>query len=575
MAFQRLSHLVRRGDVFAFRMAVPRSLWARCGLREIKGSLKTGDPFTARMRCRTLSDVFERLIRELPAMPDLTPDVVKSLIRSYFERCLSTAEEVAYLAPQDQSVDLVFEAGETLAESEQLRKLLVAHDYDPVTRNAANEVLAQVGASRKTVGLEQFDKVCNGVLRARIETRRILAAKLRGDYAQAVSADPLFIGIEATEMPPLPGDVPAEERSLGSVANRYCAMKKDKEWVGKTYLDHRRVLNLVIELVGEKRPVATLALDDVRLVRDSLMELPSNYMKSKAMQGVPLKEILASKAKGETISLKTQDKYFSMFRTFLKWCVAEGYLAAMPGPGLKISGVSKLDAKDARYPFSGEQLQKLFTSPLFTGCKSAGRRSEPGDQVIRDGKFWIPIIGLYSGMRLGEIVQLLATDIKEHGEIPYFDVCRGEGKTIKTESSLRCVPVHPVLIDLGFLAHVDRQRKKGPNGRVFPDINPGKDGYFSAAFSKWFARYAEDVGVKTAKTTFHSFRHNFKDALDYAEVSEATSKALMGHSQEGVHDKTYGKPKNLPLLAKSLSKIEYPIDLDLLREGKGASWSCS
>ena len=569
MAFQRLSYLVRRGDVFAFRMAVPRSLWARCGLREIKGSLKTGDPFTARTRCRTLSDIFERLIRELPAMPDLNPDVVKGLIRSYFEKCLSTAEEAAYLAPQDQDIDLTFEAEETLAESERLRKLLVAHDYDPVTRNEADEVLAQAGASRKSVGLEQFDKVCNGVLRARIEIRRILAAKLRGDYAQAVSGDPLFIGIEAPGMPPLPGDAPVEERSLGVVANRYCAMKKDKEWVGKTYLDHRRVLNLVIELIGEKRPVASLALDDVRLVRDSLMELPSNYMKSKAMQGIPLKEVLAAKVKGEPISLKTQDKYFTMFRTFLKWCVAEGYLAAMPGPGLKISGVSKLDAKDARYPFSGEQLQKLFTSPLFTGCKSAGRRSEPGDQVIRDGKFWIPIIGLYSGMRLGEIVQLLANDIKEEGGISYFDVCRGEDeeKTIKTASSVRRVPIHPVLIEMGFLAHVDQQRKKGPKVRVFPDINPGKDGYFSAAFSKWFSRYATQVGVKTAKTSFHSFRHNFKDALVYAGVGETFAKALMGHADGGVHQ-NYGSGLSVPLLMDALQKISQPIDLKHLSQIK-------
>lgn len=568
MAFQRLPHLVRRGDMFAFRMAVPRRLWARCGLREIKGSLKTCDPFTARTRCRTLSDIFECLIRELPAMPDLNPDVVKGLIRSYFEKCLSTAEEVAYLAPQDQAVDLAFEAEETLAESERLRTLLVAHDYDPVTRNEADEVLAQVGASRKSVGLEQFDKVCNGVLRARIETRRILAAKLRGDYAQAVSVDPLFVGVEATGMPPLPGEAPVVERSLGAVADRYCAMKKDKEWVGKTYLDHRRVLNLVIELIGEKRPVPTLSLDDVRLVRDSLMELPCNYMKSKAMQGVPLKAVLASKTKGEPISLKTQDKYFTMFRTFLKWCVAEGYLAAMPGPGLKISGVSKLDAKDARYPFSGEQLQKLFTSPLFTGCKSAGRRSEPGDQVIRDGKFWIPIIGLYSGMRLGEIVQLLASDIKEEGGVPYFDVCRGEDeeKTIKTASSVRRVPIHPVLIELGLLAHVDQQRKKGSKARVFPDINPGKDGYFSAAFSKWFSRYAVQVGVKTAKTSFHSFRHNFKDALVYAGVGEGLSKALMGHADEGVHQ-NYGSAFSIPLLAEALAKVAYPAGLVLLGSG--------
>ena len=55
----------------------------------------------------------------------------------------------------------------------------------------------------------------------------------------------------------------------------------------------------------------------------------------------------------------------------------------------------------------------------------------------RDGKFWLPLIALYSGMRMGEIVQLLASDLKQEGDIWYFDVSRGEGneKTLKTAAA--------------------------------------------------------------------------------------------------------------------------------------------
>lgn len=65
MACFNLPHLVRRGGVYCFRMAVPRDLVARFGRREIKGSLKTSDPFTARSRCRKLSSAFERLIKRV------------------------------------------------------------------------------------------------------------------------------------------------------------------------------------------------------------------------------------------------------------------------------------------------------------------------------------------------------------------------------------------------------------------------------------------------------------------------------------------------------------------------------
>ena len=100
-----------------------------------------------------------------------------------------------------------------------------------------------------------------------------------------------------------------------------------------------------------------------------------------------------------------------------------------------------------RYPFSEKQLRKLFSSPVYTGCKSASRRSAKGQHVIRDGKFWIPLIALYSSMRLGEIVQLLVGDIKSEHGVAYFDICRGEGekKQIKTASSMRRVPIHKML----------------------------------------------------------------------------------------------------------------------------------
>lgn len=144
MAFRRPSYLVRRGNVFTFRMAVPRDLWTRCGLREVKGSLRTSDPFTARTRCRTLSNAFEGLIREIPAMPEIPPDVFKRLIRSYFQDLLNKGEEIAFLTPQDQALDIGYEAKETLAYAMELKKRLVTQNYDGPTRTSAGELLSQV-----------------------------------------------------------------------------------------------------------------------------------------------------------------------------------------------------------------------------------------------------------------------------------------------------------------------------------------------------------------------------------------------------------------------------------------------
>jgi integrase len=145
-------------------------------------------------------------------------------------------------------------------------------------------------------------------------------------------------------------------------------------------------------------------------------------------------------------------------------------------------------------------------------------------------------------MRLGEILQLLKSDVKEESGVWYFDVNKGDGKTLKTSSSKRRVPIHCALIDLGLL---DLIKSGQPSGRVFPEIKKGADGYHSHHFSKWWGRYAKQIGFKSPRTAFHSLRHNFMDALRAAELPEYINKALVGHADKSVHSQYGGGPLGL------------------------------
>ena len=98
---------------------------------------------------------------------------------------------------------------------------------------------------------------------------------------------------------------------------------------------------------------------------------------------------------------------------------------------------------------------------------------------------------------------------------------------------------------------------------MFPDIEPGKDGYFSHNFSKWWGRYAKHVGFNAPKTAFHSFRHNFADALKAAELPEYINKALMGHVEKGVHQ-SYGSGPTLAVLKSAVDAISYGVDVGWL-----------
>lgn len=65
----------------------------------------------------------------------------------------------------------------------------------------------------------------------------------------------------------------------------------------------------------------------------------------------------------------------------------------------------------------------MFQAPIYTVCQSVGRWRKPGSFVPRQSAiFWVPLIGLFSGMRLGEIIQLRVADVKTLAGISYFDV---------------------------------------------------------------------------------------------------------------------------------------------------------
>lgn len=214
-----------------------------------------------------------------------------------------------------------------------------------------------------------------------------------------------------------------------------------------------------------------------------------------------------------------------------------------------------------------DELNVLFSSPVFSlGERPRGGRGEAA--------FWLPILALYTGARLGELAPLTASNIRldEGTGIPFIEITEDEerGASLKTRSSRRIVPIHPQLKALGFLELVASRREEGDRTQLFPLLEPGPHGGFGEAWSKWFHRYIRSIGIENKDRVFHSFRHTFKDALRGAGVSEDVHDALTGHSGGGV-GRRYGAKDmqrrfGLRALSDAVSKAEYPgLSLEHLR----------
>lgn len=118
----------------------------------------------------------------------------------------------------------------------------------------------------------------------------------------------------------------------------------------------------------------------------------------------------------------------------------------------------------------------------------------------------------------------------------------GEHQKVKTEVSLRTVPLHPELLKMGFLDWVDGKRKGGET-RLFPAAKAtavnGQGNWITKAFSRHLAEVGK--GWEPAKRGFHSLRKTFIQELQGAGVVSELRAQIVGHELDDEHHSTYSR----------------------------------
>lgn len=185
--------------------------------------------------------------------------------------------------------------------------------------------------------------------------------------------------------------------------------------------------------------------------------------------------------------------------------------------------------------FEPEEVQTLLSHPRFVGLKE----SDPA-------LYWLIAIAAYSGMRLEEIAQLNPrSDIRTDKDgIPVFDINSNDGKSLKTESSARIVPIHGKLLDDGLMDYVSHIRAFGVS--FFPH-EKSRDGRLGKNIGKRANRFLKAI-IGSEGKTLHSFRHTFTTLLKRGMVEESIAAALVGHVHGGISYSRYGKHYEVKML---------------------------
>lgn len=175
------------------------------------------------------------------------------------------------------------------------------------------------------------------------------------------------------------------------------------------------------------KPAAQITRKDVRTFADALLAGD----KKATPKGKPLA--------GKTV----KDNYIATLSVVYKFAIDRERLEKDPTARIKIQ-----TEKTKVTGYSREEVLAV----LSASRKPQSSRTKP---ELVNVQRWAPWLAAFTGARIGELLWLERSDIRFTQGIAYINIQagsdEGEARTVKTDSSTRTAPLHPAILEEGFL----------------------------------------------------------------------------------------------------------------------------
>ncbi|WP_316189713.1 site-specific integrase [Bradyrhizobium sp. SZCCHNS1054] len=528
----------------------------------------------------------EALLKEQPVVTVLSDAQIKRMAESYYgtmlaedeeERREGTSSEPLFQSIAEQlnaagieyrtpwTVGTVPEAGlsdreiykrtDTLEFDLALSSPALARGDYTVIREELDELLFAFQLSHLDRKSAAYRKLSMAVLTAHVRGLKDIERRNAGEPIETPQSTSGLLGI------------PASHKG-GTLREALEGWKKERDRPEDGVHEYTRAVEMFIDLHGNLA-ISAIKRSHASQFREALRQVPKTRKGPLLKAGLlELRQWSQEHPSAPKVSPATVNKQQGAVQAIISWGFRNGLVPdevpwADPFKDMRVEG-----EQSTRDAFDPHGLQAVFDAPLFTEQKVPAGGKGPA-------AVWLPLLAVFMGGRQGEFAALRVSDIRIDDEtsIPLMWIVRdtAAGKRVKTDAGERVVPLHPQMIQLGFLDYVARRKAEdGDKAWLFPPVAPDQRGG-RKAWAKWWGRYLRDyIGVEDRNLVFHSFRHGFQDALRRATPDEELRDALAGRSAAGKSvSRQYGAKQMLQRwgvqkLHETICNVSFP-GLDLSR----------
>lgn len=282
---------------------------------------------------------------------------------------------------------------------------------------------------------------------------------------------------------------------------------------------------------------------DCSTFKERLRTMPKIYGRSGKADDWQNAADIAIAGQGEGLAHGTINRHISHANKILTTAKKVGIeVANVNFLALSVPRSKSQNARKDRQQFEIPELLSIFSQPVFTGCARELKRFKPGETVIHDSQYWVPLVANYTGARKTEICKMSLEDVVVDCEVPFFDIRDNEFGPLKNESSERVIPIHPELIRLGFIDFV-RALKFAERKAVFAELIGGADSYGpgDCYYKNGWSKLIKAAGIRDKSKVFHSFRHTFITTTGNKNVSDHFRARVVGHAKKNESETRYEK----------------------------------